>query len=678
MPFWWGSKGKNSKSQKEDTSNGASHLPVPEVPRAKKFINLLKNDETEKRRHSNFNLEEDFYKKIDVDAKQEHKNAAGSRLKKKISTVAEETDRNSSNREENTSEDSSDSEDDSSTEGQRSSKLSMDSFEEENEEEESEEEEEEHSHAIMLKMGDSEDHMRTLASHVSNFIEVCGLLTPTNRRHLTHTLNEDLKRTFSVLGSDAKIFRLPSSLKDPNCNMSAVSDKQLELIRILELRLNKLVDTQSDVKKQYELMSGSRTLFERYGVVREVVGKGASGLVSIIDPQVNNSLSSQNDVLTHALYAVKQLLAIKKQSKEKAIDKILSEFIISSTLNHKNIIKTVDLMVELPILKNSVKSVANELKIYQVVEFTIGRDLFGYIKSMTQSREHFSYMSFEEVDCFIKQISKGVRYMHQHGVAHCDLKLENVLVQYTSNHPDNANKAGIILKLTDFGKSNVFRTKWDKNELLIPYYMGPMGSEPYVSPEEYSCLAKRENGFSPRKKDNWALGIIILVLYNIRRYFFLSCKGYDKKKVEYLCFFEQSKSVYLWSNTDFKSSKGGKEKVYKDKVFEDYVKKRMLAEYNESTKEWLIKRAGTFRPIEELFTPFKGEYDEDEDEDEDDEDKSKRELEQKTSSAKEIEDLSCNLRKFFIYGLLDPSPATRLTVENLLRGDWLKSVDTCN
>lgn len=675
MPFWWGSKGKSSKIKKEDTSNGASNLSLVEVPRAKKFINLLKNDdETEKHQHSNLNFDEDFDKRLNINTSRGRQNTTGNRLKKKISTVAEEADTDSSNREESTSEASSDSEDDYTTRGDRSSNLSMDSFEEEREEGKSEEEEEEeHLHAIMLKTGDSEDHMHTLAYHLSNFIEICGLLTPTNHRQLTHILNEALKRTFSVLGSDAKIFRLPSSLKDPNCNMSAVSDKQLELIRILELRLNKLVDSQTDIKKQYQLTASSRTLFERYGVVREVVGKGASGLVSIIDPQVNTSLSSQKEVLTHALYAVKQLLAIKKNSKEKAIDKIVSEFIISSTLNHKNIIKTVDLMVELPVLKNTVKNVSNELKIYQVVEFTIGRDLFSYIKSMTQSRERLPYMTFEEVDCFIKQISRGVRYMHQHGVAHCDLKLENVLVQYTSNHPDNARKAGIVLKLTDFGKSNVFRTKWDKDELLIPYYMGPIGSEPYVSPEEYSCLAKKESGFSPRKKDNWALGVIILVLYNIRRYFFLSCKGYDKK-VEYFSFFEQSKSVYLWSNTDIKSSKGGKEKVYKDKVFEDYVRKRMVAEYYEPTKEWLLKRAGTFRPVEELFSPFKGEY-EDEEEEEDEEE---REHEQKSSSARRIEDQTCNLRKFFIYGLLDPNPATRLTVENLLRGDWLKNVDTCN
>ena len=47
--------------------------------------------------------------------------------------------------------------------------------------------------------------------------------------------------------------------------------------------------------------------------------------------------------------------------------------------------------------------------------------------------------------CLFKQLIQGVGYLHAHGIAHRDIKLENLLLTKDSK-----------LKITDFGVSEVF------------------------------------------------------------------------------------------------------------------------------------------------------------------------------------------------------------------------------
>jgi protein-serine/threonine kinase len=51
-----------------------------------------------------------------------------------------------------------------------------------------------------------------------------------------------------------------------------------------------------------------------------------------------------------------------------------------------------------------------------------------------------------EADCYFKQLMRGLEYLHEMGVAHRDLKLENLLPT-----------ADGALKITDFGNAECFR-----------------------------------------------------------------------------------------------------------------------------------------------------------------------------------------------------------------------------
>ena len=81
--------------------------------------------------------------------------------------------------------------------------------------------------------------------------------------------------------------------------------------------------------------------------------------------------------------------------------------------------------------------------------------------------------------CLFKQLLQGVAYLHRNGIAHRDIKLENLLLCGDGH-----------LKITDFGASLVFRAHHglccpdtaDCGEIhrCAP---GICGSRPYIAPE---------------------------------------------------------------------------------------------------------------------------------------------------------------------------------------------------
>ncbi|EQK97389.1 kinase domain containing protein [Ophiocordyceps sinensis CO18] len=103
---------------------------------------------------------------------------------------------------------------------------------------------------------------------------------------------------------------------------------------------------------------------------------------------------------------------------------------------------------------------------------------------------------------------QGVGYLHAHGIAHRDIKLENLLLTKDSK-----------LKITDFGVSEVFSgthpglreaggqcgQNMGAIRLCSP---GICGSEPYIAPE---VLAKR-NQYDARALDVWSSAIVMMYL----------------------------------------------------------------------------------------------------------------------------------------------------------------------
>ncbi|TVY34165.1 Serine/threonine-protein kinase [Lachnellula occidentalis] len=207
-------------------------------------------------------------------------------------------------------------------------------------------------------------------------------------------------------------------------------------------------------------------LTSKYGKFGKVLGAGAGGSVRL--------MKRSSDGTT---FAVKEFRAKHSYESEKEYaKKVTAEFCVGSTLHHGNIIETLDIIHE-------------KGKWYEVMEYA-PYDLFAIVMT--------GKMSKAEVSCSFLQILSGVSYLHSMGLAHRDLKLDNVVV----------NEHG-IMKIIDFGSAAVFKYPFESN---ITLSSGIVGSDPYLAPEVYD-----ERKYDPQPADIWSLAIIFCCM-SLRRF----------------------------------------------------------------------------------------------------------------------------------------------------------------
>ncbi|KAL9095997.1 MAG: hypothetical protein Q9163_006470 [Psora crenata] len=214
--------------------------------------------------------------------------------------------------------------------------------------------------------------------------------------------------------------------------------------------------------------NSTATLVQKYGKCQEIVGRGAFGIVRIshkTDPKDNK---------TEQLFAVKEFRRRPQESPKKYQKRLTSEFCISSSLRHPNVIHTLDLLQDA------------KGDYCEIMEFCAGGDLYTLILAAGK-------LEVMEADCYFKQLMCGVEYLHEMGVAHRDLKPENLLL---TSHG--------ALKITDFGNGECFRMAWEKEAHMTA---GLCGSAPYIAPEEYT-----DTEFDPRAVDVWACGVIYMAM----------------------------------------------------------------------------------------------------------------------------------------------------------------------
>ncbi|KAK9287940.1 hypothetical protein L1049_016385 [Liquidambar formosana] len=171
-----------------------------------------------------------------------------------------------------------------------------------------------------------------------------------------------------------------------------------------------------------------------------------------------------------------QGFAVKILEKNRIIDlnitdQIKREIATLKLIKHPNVVRLHEVL-------------ASKTKIYMVLEYVTGGELFDRIASKGKLSEAAGRKLFQ-------QLIDGVSYCHNKGVFHRDLKLENVLVDAKGN-----------IKISDFGLSALPQHFRDDGLLHTT-----CGSPNYVAPE---ILANR--GYDGATSDIWSCGVILFVI----------------------------------------------------------------------------------------------------------------------------------------------------------------------
>lgn len=187
-----------------------------------------------------------------------------------------------------------------------------------------------------------------------------------------------------------------------------------------------------------------------------VLGHGSYGTVCLVTHK-----ETKNE------YACK-ILSINRVGPQ-YVDKLHAEISSMRKLDHPNIVRLREVFFGCR-------------KIYLVMDICTGGELFDLVNMSSEHRTE------QCATRFMTEMFSAVQYLHEHGVVHRDLKLENWLFEH---------HAGSHLKLIDFGLAKHF--------LVHERIHGAVGSMYYVAPEVLK-------GSYDSRCDLWSLGVIAYML----------------------------------------------------------------------------------------------------------------------------------------------------------------------
>lgn len=214
--------------------------------------------------------------------------------------------------------------------------------------------------------------------------------------------------------------------------------------------------------------------------------------------------------------------------------------------------------------------------IYLVMELAEGGEVFDHIV------KHGEY-SEQDASIVARKIVEAVKFLHDQGICHRDLKPQNLLC---------TGKTPTDIRIADFGLSKVFNEQTMMKTCLLcclsfsfsffdlptPQIYKGCGSPEYVAPEILMCMAYDE------AVDMWSIGIIIYILLT-------GCFPFWSENVQTL-YQKIMNGAYRWP-TRPEVSDSAKDLVRK--LLEKNPKKRMTAA--ECLRHpWIMVRLLVFSP----------------------------------------------------------------------------------
>ncbi|EIE87527.1 hypothetical protein RO3G_12238 [Rhizopus delemar RA 99-880] len=225
------------------------------------------------------------------------------------------------------------------------------------------------------------------------------------------------------------------------------------------------VPTNSPDNGPFQPFADRAICLSNYGIVGRGLGQGTSSHVYLLRKTIKNKS-----------LAVKMFRKCKKNvSRRSYMESIISEFGVTYTLRHQNILRTHDF----------VKLDNDYDKFALIIDYCNQGDVSTLISHRT--------LKLDQINALFKQLLNGLKYMHEKGVAHRDLKPENLLLHNN------------ILKIADFGSCDVFRAEGERKDRKS---YGVVGTTPYIAPEVFNY-----DHYWGSAADVWSAGIVFFALH---------------------------------------------------------------------------------------------------------------------------------------------------------------------
>ena len=189
-----------------------------------------------------------------------------------------------------------------------------------------------------------------------------------------------------------------------------------------------------------------------------------------------------------------------------ALQDVFKEIAIMKKLSHPNIIRLYEVIDDEPGDKlYMILDLApnGELLIWdeEITGFRVSPNI-SKIPSVMSKTDH-NFIDENAIRKIMRDCIKGLNYLHENGIIHCDLKPQNILLDEEMN-----------TKISDFGVSNVV----ESNDIMVQ----TVGTYHFLSPESLVSKKnkKRIEGYSGKAADIWALGITFYAMMFLKLPFY--------------------------------------------------------------------------------------------------------------------------------------------------------------